>query len=140
MVEISDLQLAGNLEIDVSIGPRHAERSRGCCIDAAGKRSGVSFELAASGETELAPSLIVENSRADVTEVAPTLLSGGTNLDLLEPGDLIVLAADADDVDDLWTTLKATRAGVVHEVVSQTTNSAEIALASAAQPAPAPGR
>ena len=43
-----------------------------------------------------------------------------------------MLAADADDVDDLWTTLKATRAGVVHEVISQTTDSAEIALASAA--------
>lgn len=132
IVELSDLQLPGNLEIDVRTGPRHAVAARGCCIDAGGKRSGVSFDLAASGETELAPSLIVENSRADVTEVASVLLSGGTNLDLLEPGELIVLAADADDVDDLWTTLKATRAGVVHEVVSQTTNSAEIALASAA--------
>ena len=140
VVEISNLQLAGNLEIDVSIGPRHSAAIRGCCIDAAGKRSGVGIELLASGQTELAPGLIVENTRADVTQVTPTFLSGGTSLDLLEPGDLIVLAADGDDVDDLWTTLKATRAGVVHEVVSQTANSAEIALASAAnQPLLQPG-
>ena len=59
-------------------------------------------------------------------------MSGGTNLDLLEPGDLIVLATDADDIDDLWTALKATRAGMVHAVISQTADSAEIALASAA--------
>jgi hypothetical protein len=44
----------------------------------------------------------------------------------------MVLSADVDDIDDLWTTIKATRAGVVHEVVSQTTDGAEIALASAA--------
>ena len=62
VVEISDLQLPGNLEVDVSIGPRHSVAIRGCCIDAAGKRSGVGIELLASGETELAPSLIVENS------------------------------------------------------------------------------
>jgi hypothetical protein len=132
VVEISDLQLPGNLEVDIRSGPRHTLAVRGCCIDAAGKRSGVGVELLASGETDLAPSLIVENTRADVTEVASVLLSGGSNLDLLAPGDLIVLAADDDDVDDLWTTLKATRAGLVHEVISQTTNSAEIALASAA--------
>ena len=140
MVEISDLQLPGNLDVDVRIGPRHTVAVRGCCIDAAGKRSGVGLELLASGETELAPGLIVENTRADVTGVAPVLLSGGTNLDLLAPGDLVVLAADADDIDELWTALKATRAGVVHEVISQTTDSAEIALASAAhQPLPQSG-
>ena len=140
MVEISDLQLPGNLDVDVRIGPRHTVAMRGCCIDAAGKRSGVGLELLASGETELAPALIVENTRADVTGVAPVLLSGGTNLDLLAPGDLVVLAADADDIDELWTALKATRAGVVHEVISQTTDSAEIALASAAhQPLPQSG-
>ena len=45
-----------------------------------------------------------------------------------------------DDIDELWTALKATRAGVVHEVISQTTDSAEIALASAAhQPLPQSG-
>jgi Pectate lyase superfamily protein len=131
VVDLSDLRLSGNLDVDVRTGPRHIVAMRSCCIDAAGKRSGVGLELAASGETELAPSLIVENTRADVTEVASVLLSGGTNLELLEPGDLIVLAADSDDIDDLWTTLKSTRAGVVHEVFSQTANSAEIALASA---------
>jgi hypothetical protein len=140
VVEISDLQLPGNLDVDVRIGPRHTVAVRGCRIDAAGKRSGVGLELLASGETDLAPALIVENTRADVTEVAPVLLSGGTNLDLLEPGDLVVLAADADDLDDLWTTLKATRAGVVHEVLSQATTSAEIALAGAAnRPLPQSG-
>src|SRR5690606_33926644 len=51
---------------------------------------------------------------------------------LLAPGDLIVLASDADDVDDLWTGLKATRGGVVHKVVAQTASTAEIELASAA--------
>jgi hypothetical protein len=132
VVEISDLQLPGNLEGDVRIGPRHSVAVRGCCIDAAGKRNGVGLELLASGEMELAPALIVENTRADATEVVSVLLSDGTNLDLLTPGDLVVLAADADDIDDLWTALKATRAGVVHEVISQTIDSAEIALASAA--------
>jgi hypothetical protein len=34
-------------------------------------------------------------------------------------------------LDDLWTALKATRAGVVHKIVSQTTTTAEIELASA---------
>jgi hypothetical protein len=131
VVELSDLRLAGNLDVDVRTGPRHVVAMRSCCIDAAGKRSSIGLELVASGETELAPSLIVENTRADVTEVASVLLSGGTNLDLLAPGDLIVLAADPDDIDDLWTTLKSTRAGVVHEVVNQTANTAEIALASA---------
>jgi Pectate lyase superfamily protein len=131
VVEISDLQLPGNLEVDVRSGPRHTLAVRGCCIDAAGKRGGVGVALLASGETDLAPSLIVENTRAQVTQVATVLLSGGSNLDLLAPGDLIVLAADGDDVDDLWTSLKATRAGVVHEVINQTTVSAEVALASA---------
>jgi Pectate lyase superfamily protein len=132
VVELSDLQLSSNLEVDVRTGPRHAVAMRGCVSDAAGKRSGVGLELVASGETDLAPSLIVENTRADVTEVASVVLSGGTTLDLLEPGDLIVHATDSDDFDDLWTTLKATRAGVVHAVVSQTTNHAEIAVARAA--------
>ncbi len=132
VIEIADLELPGNLDADVSAGPRHAVAVRGCSIDAAGRRSGVGLNLLASGETDLAPSLIVENTRAEVTEVASVLLSGGSNLDLLAPGDLIVLASDADDVDDLWTTLKATRAGVVHEVVSQSTGSAEITLARAA--------
>ncbi|HEX5079182.1 MAG TPA: glycosyl hydrolase family 28-related protein [Geminicoccaceae bacterium] len=131
VVEISNLELAGNLEADVRIGPRHAVAVRGCCIDATGKRSGVGLELLASGETDLAPGLIVENTWADVTEVSSVQLSGGSNLDLLEPGDLIVLGADSDDVDDLWTALKAGRAGVVHSVISQTTESAEIALARA---------
>jgi hypothetical protein len=133
VVEISGLQLPGNLDGDVRIGPRHTVAVRGCCIDAAGKRSGVGLELLAAGETEFAPALIVENTRADVTDVVTVLLSGGTNLDLLAPGDLVVLAADADDIDDLWTALKAMRAGVVHEVISQTPGSAEIALARAAE-------
>jgi hypothetical protein len=132
VVEISDLRLRGNLDADVRIGARQTVAVRGCCIDAAGKRSGVGLELVASGETDLAPALIVENTRAEVTAVASVLMSGGTNLDLLEPGDLVVLATDPDDIDDLWTALKATRAGVVHEVISQTADSAEIALASAA--------
>jgi hypothetical protein len=131
VVELSDLQLPGNLDVDVSAGPHHAVEIRGCFIDAAGKRSGTCFDAVASGETEFAPSLIVENCQAEVPEVASVMLSGGSDLDLLESGDLIVLAADADDIDDLWTTLKATRAGVVHEVVSQTTSTAEITLASA---------
>ncbi|MGH6916077.1 MAG: glycosyl hydrolase family 28-related protein, partial [Geminicoccaceae bacterium] len=80
VVELSDLQLPGNLDIDVRTGPRHAVAVRGCCIDAGGKRSGAGLELVASGETDLAPSMIVENTRADVTEVASVLLSGGTTL------------------------------------------------------------
>ena len=131
MVEISDLQLPANLDVDIAAGPRHGVGMRGCFIDAAGRRSGVGVELVSSGETNLAPSLIVENTQALVTQGATVQLSGGSNLHLLAPGDLIVLATDTDDVDDLWTILKANRAGVVHEVVSQTTTSAEIVLADA---------
>ena len=58
-------------------------------------------------------------------------LSGGTNLNLLAPGDLIVLASDPDDLDDLWTSLKATRGGVVHKVNAQTASTATIELATA---------
>ena len=58
-------------------------------------------------------------------------LSGGTNLNLLAPGDLIVLASDPDDLDDLWTSLKATRGGVVHKVNAQTASTATIELAAA---------
>ena len=128
----SDLRLLGNLDADVRIASRHIAAMRGCHIDAAGRRHRIGIELLASGEPEDASSLIVENTRAEITAVVPVILSGGTNLDLLEPGDLVVLASDGDDVDDLWTTLKATRAGVVQEVVTQTADGAQIALASAA--------
>jgi hypothetical protein len=131
VVEIADLQLPGNLDVDVAAGPRHAVGMRGCSIDAAGRRSGVGVELVSSGETDLAPSLIVENTQALVTQGATVQLSGGSNLHLLAPGDLIVLATDADDVDDLWTVLKANRSSIVHKVDSQTTNSAEIVLSHA---------
>jgi Pectate lyase superfamily protein len=132
VVEISDLQLAGNLEVDLRSGPRHTLAVRSCRIDAAGKRSRTGLELLSLGETDFAPGLIAENTRADATEVSSLSLSGGTNLNFLAPGDLIVLADDADDIDDLWTAIKATRAGVVHEVLNQTTASADVALASAA--------
>jgi hypothetical protein len=104
---------------------------RGCFIDATGRRSGVGVELVSAGETDLAPSLVVESTQALATQGATVQLSGGSNLHLLAPGDLIVLATDADDVDDLWTILKANRAGIVHEVVTQTTTAAEIVLAGA---------
>lgn len=132
VAEISDLQLSGNLEVDIAAGSRHSVAIRGCHIASGGKRGGTAIDLLASGETTFAPNLMVENSRADVTEVATVQLSGGTNLDLLQPGELIVLASDADDVDDLWTILKATRAGIIHDVISQTSATAEIALAVAA--------
>jgi hypothetical protein len=132
VADLSDLQLPGNLEVDIAAGSRHSVTVRSCYIGSAGKRSGTAIDLLASGETTFAPNLIVENSRADVTAVATVQLSGGTNLDLLQPGDLIVLASDTDDVDDLWTTLKAARAGIVHDVISQTSTTAEIALAVAA--------
>ncbi len=131
VVEIADLRLPGNLDVDVAAGPRHAMGMRGCFIDAAGKRSGVGVELVSAGETDLAPSLVVESTQALATQGATVQLSGGSNLNLLAPGDLIVLATDADDVDDLWTILKANRAGIVHEVVTQTTTAAEIVLAGA---------
>ena len=62
-------------------------------LPASGAASGSSCSRPARRSWRLA--LIVENTRADVTGVAPVLLSGGTNLDLLAPGDLIVLAGDA---------------------------------------------
>jgi hypothetical protein len=78
-----------------------------------------------------APNLIAENVRAEVTQVVTVQLSGGINLNLLQPGDLIVLASAADDVDDHWTALKANRGGVIHKVVSQTSSTAEIEVGSA---------
>jgi hypothetical protein len=42
-----------------------------------------------------------------------------------------VLAGDPDDIDGHWTSLKATRGGVVQKVISQTTMIATIRLASA---------
>jgi len=131
-IEISGLDFADNLEADLEAGRRQAVGVRGCHIDGAGKRAGTAIALLAQGETVAAPNLIVENTRADVTEVASVQLSGGTNLDLLAPGDLIVLASDADDLDDLWTALKATRGGVVHKVNAQTLSTATIELATAA--------
>jgi Pectate lyase superfamily protein len=130
-VELSDLAFSNNLEADVQAGPRQSVGLRGCRLDESGKRNGAGIELQASGETVEAPNLIVENTRAEVTEVATVQLSGGTNLNLLQAGDLIVLSSDADDFDDHWTSLKATRGGVVHKVVSQTAATATIELATA---------
>jgi hypothetical protein len=129
VIELSDLRLPGNLDVDVAAGPRHSLALRGCVVDAVGKRNGVGLDLLAAGETLDAPNLIVENTHAEVTQIAAVHLSGGTNLDLLVPGDLIVLASDADDIDDLWTALKAVRAGIVHKVLGQTTGTADIELA-----------
>jgi hypothetical protein len=130
-IELSDLAFANNLEADVQAGPRQSMGLRGCHLDESGKRNGAAIDLQASGETVEAPNLIAENTRAEGTQVASVQLSGGTNLDLLQAGDLIILSSDADDVDDHWTSLKATRGGVVHKVVSQTAATATIELATA---------
>jgi hypothetical protein len=130
-IELSDLSFAGNLETNIEAGPRQSVGLRGCHLDESGKRSGTAVDLQAGGETVEAPNLVAEDVRAEVTEVATVQLSGGTNLNLLQAGDLIVLASDADDFDDHWTALKATRAGVVHNVVTQTTTTAEFEIASA---------
>jgi hypothetical protein len=131
-VELSDLEFSQNLEADLEAGRRQSLALRGAHLDQSGKRSGAAIELNAAGATVEAPNLIVENTFAAATEVVSVQLSGGSNLNLLVPGDLIVLASDADDVDDLWTTLKATRAGVVHKVSAQTVSTATIELAVAA--------
>jgi hypothetical protein len=131
-IELSDLVFTDNLAADLEAGRRQALGVRGCHLNGAGKRAGTAIALLAQGETTAAPNLIVENTRANPTQVASVQLSGGTNLDLLAPGDLIVLASDADDLDDLWTALKATRAGVVHKVNAQTLSTATIELATAA--------
>lgn len=128
-VELSDVRFVDTLEVAIRAGARHSLGLRGCDIDDGGRRSLAAIDLQASGQTVLAPSLIVENSRAAATMVFEVELSGGTNLDLIEPGDLIVLADDGDDVDDLWTALKATRSGIVHRVSSQTASTATIELA-----------
>jgi Pectate lyase superfamily protein len=128
-IELSDLAFANNLEADVQAGPRQSMGLRGCHLDESGKRNGAAIDLQASGESVEAPNLIAENTRAEVTEVATVQLSGGTNLNLLQAGDLIVLSSDADDIDDHWTSLKATRGGVVHKVVGQTVATATIELA-----------
>jgi hypothetical protein len=130
-IELSDLTFASNLEADIEAGPRQSLGLRGCHLDDSGKRSGTAVDLLASGETLEAPNLVAENTRAEVTAIAVVQLSGGTNLNLLQAGDLIVLSSDTDDVDDHWTSLKATRGGVVHKVVSQTTTTASLELATA---------
>jgi hypothetical protein len=131
-VEMSDLAFARNLDADLKAGPRQSLALRGGHLDASGKRNGTPIELNAAGETVEAPNLVVENSYAEAVEIVPVQLSGGSNLNLLAPGDLIVLASDADDVDDFWTSLKATRGGVVHKVNAQTVSTANVELASAA--------
>ena len=130
-IELSDLAFIGNLDVDIEVGPRQSVGLRGCHLDESGKRGGSGVDLQAGGETVEAPNLIAENVRAEVTQVVTVQLSGGTNLNLLQFGDLIVLASDADDVDDHWTALKATRGGVVHKVISQTSSAAQIELGSA---------
>jgi hypothetical protein len=130
-IELSDSTFANNLENDIEAGPRQSIGLRGCHLDASGKRAGAAVDLQAGAETVAAANLIAENVRAERTEVALVQLSGGTNLNLLQPGDLIVLASDADDINDHWTSLKATRAGVVHKVVSQTTTTASVEIATA---------
>jgi hypothetical protein len=130
-VEMSDLAFAQNLEADIQAGRRQSLALRGAHLDQSGKRNGAAVELNASGSAVQAPNLIVENTSAENTEVVSVQLSGGTNLNLLAPGDLIVLASDPDDVDDLWTSLKATRGGVVHKVNAQTATTATFELASA---------
>ena len=130
-IELSDLTFASNLEADIEAGPRQSLGLRGCHLDDSGKRSGTAVDLVASGETLEAPNLVAENTRAEVTAIVAVQLSGGTNLNLLQAGDLIVLSSDTDDIDDHWTSLKATRGGVVHKVVSQTTTTASLELATA---------
>jgi hypothetical protein len=130
-VEMSDLELVQNLEADVEAGPRQSLALRGGHLDASGKRNVAAVELNAAGQTALAPNLVAENVFAATTLVRSVQLSGGTNLNLLAPGDLIVLASDLDDVDDLWTSLKSTRGGIVHKINSQTASTATFELASA---------
>jgi hypothetical protein len=131
-VELSDIEFSQNLEADLEAGPRQSLALRGGQLDQSGKRNGAAIELNAAGQTTLAPDLLVENSFAAPTEVVSVQLTGGSNLNLLAPGDLIVRAADPDDVDDLWTALKATRGGIVHKVNAQTASTATIELAQAA--------
>ncbi|MGH6943118.1 MAG: glycosyl hydrolase family 28-related protein [Geminicoccaceae bacterium] len=128
-IELSDLRFAAILDSATEVGARHSLAVRGCHLDESGKRGGSGVNLTSSGATVEAPNLIAENTRAEVTRVVSVQLSGGTNLNLLQTGDLIVLASDPDDVDDFWTAYKATRAGVVHRVVNQTVSTAEIELA-----------
>jgi hypothetical protein len=130
-VGMSDLQLTQNLKADVEAGPRQTLALRGGHLDASGKRNGAAVELNALGQTTLAPNLLAENVFAATTLVRSVQLTGGTNLNLLAPGDLIVLASDPDDVDDLWTSLKGTRGGVVHKVNAQTASTATLELATA---------
>jgi hypothetical protein len=131
-VELSDLGFAHNLQADLEAGPRQSLGLRGGSLNQSGKRNGAAIELNAAGATVEAPNLVVENTHAETVQIVPVQLSGGSNLNLLAPGDLLVLASDLDDVDDLWTSLKATRGGVVHKVNAQTASTADLELASAA--------
>jgi hypothetical protein len=130
-IDVTDVSFADTLEVDLEAGPRQSVGLRDCHLDDSGKRRGAAVDLQALGETVEAPTLLVENTYAAATDVAIMDLSGGSSLDLLAKGDLIVLAGDADDIDDHWTSLKATRGGVVQKVISQTATTATIKLASA---------
>jgi hypothetical protein len=130
-VELADLQLTQNLKADLEAGPRQSLALRGGHLDASGKRNGAAVELNALGQTVLAPNLLAENVFAATRLVRSVQLTGGSNLNLLAPGDLIVLASNPDGIDDLWTSLKATRGGVVHKVNAQTASTATIELATA---------
>jgi hypothetical protein len=130
-VEIANVAFSDGLDTDLEADRRQSVALRGCHLDESGKRSGAPIDLLNGGETAEAPNLIVESTRAETVEVVNVQLSGGTNLNLLVPGDLIVLASDADDIDDLWTALKATRGGVVQAVNAQTVSTADLELARA---------
>jgi hypothetical protein len=130
-VEMSDLEFTQNLKADLEAGPRQSLALRGGHLDASGKRNGAAVELYALGQTVEAPNLLAENVFAATKLVRSVQLSGGTNLNLLVPGDLIVLASDPDDLDEVWTSLKATRGGIVHKVNAQTASTATIELATA---------
>ena len=93
----------------------------------------------AGGATADAPSLVAELNHAAAPEVRLAQL-GGSGLSLVAEGDTVVLAGDGDDVDDHWTALKATRAAIVHRIVSQGAGEAELELATAAgRPLPQAG-
>jgi hypothetical protein len=130
-IDLAGLAFRQNLDADVRASARHAVAMRGCSVDSSGRRQNAQVVLTAGGATTEAPSLVSESVSAATVERATVVLSGGSNLNLLQQGDLIVLGTDADDIDDVWTAAKATRAGLVQSVTTQTTTTATIRVARA---------
>jgi hypothetical protein len=125
-VDLESLHIVASLAADLEAGPRQSVSVRGSRLSGGGKLGGAALRLLAPGSSSDAPNLTVERCTSAITQTTMISISGGSNLHLLDIGDIIVPDTDPDDVSDTWTVLKATRAAIVRSITSQSTSDAVI--------------